>query len=470
MRIILVILLFISQCATAQFGNKNFAFRSPITTPTEGFNWNTLQVQAPTTYTSQSNLVIDGKSFTNLNSGVQAGANLKFDNCTNITIRNCYIGSSIGIGIHITGGSNFTIENCFFANNVSGVYVQTAQDVIIQDNQCINPHGPFPRGQFVQFNGVTTSASGQCAVRRNNIENFYAESYAFDIINIHASNGRAGAPIDVSDNLMRGGGPATSGGGILLGEAGGDYNAANNNKLWNPGNYQMALGGGSNNSMTGNMCYSNRMDCSVDNWSNVGYIIWAQLAESLPFDNATFTNNYNYTDCAVPAAASGGFGNNPYYYPTTISGTIDLDPIYWYTQGPELAQFVTLIDFPETIIDFVTEDVLWQIRNESQQFRVDVVVGGQPPWLARPTANAGADQNITISTATLSGAASTSTNGKNYRWIQVSGPNTATMSAPLAVTNNLSGLITGTYRFRLEVLDNNGIGMADWIDVNVTLM
>lgn len=455
MRLILFILLLVSQFATAQFGNKNFAFRSPITTPTNEFNWDALVTQSPTTYTSQSNLIIEWKKFTNLNSVNQGGNNLVLNSCSNITIRNCYFGSSWGLGVAISNSTNITIENCFFANNKSGVYVDGAsQDIVVQDCQAINQHGPFPRGQFVQFNGTTTSASGQCAVRRNAVEEFLGESHAEDIINMFNSSGRSGAPIDISDNLLRGGGPSMSGGGILLGESSGDWNLANNNKLYQVGNYIVAVGGGSNNTMTNNMGYLDHTLISVDNWSNVGYVLWAQQVYSLPFDNLTFTNNINFTNTAR-------FGRNPLFYPTAVTGTVQYDNSDWYSIGQENI-FLTMLDFPEIIITYVTEDILWQIRDESQQFRVS-------GWLARPTSNAGADQNITISTATLSGAASTSVNGKNYRWTQVSGPNTATMSASLAVTNNLSGLITGTYRFRLEVLDNDGAGDASWVNITVVL-
>ncbi len=455
MRFILFILLILSLNVSAQIGNNNFLL-GQNTLPTEGFDWDNLTPQSPTTYTSQSNLIIDGKSFTNLNCSSQSGNNLVLNSCTNVTIRNCYFGSSCGLGIAISNSINVIIEDCFFANNKSGVYVDgTSQDIIIQDNQCINPHGPFPRGQFVQFNGVTTSVSGQCAVRRNAIECFLGEGYPEDVINMFNSSGRSGAPIDISENLLRGGGPSMSGGGILLGESSGDWNHANYNKLYQVGNYIMAVGGGSNNSMTNNIGYLDHTLISVDNWSNVGYILWAQQAYSLPFDNLTFTDNINFTNTAR-------YGRNPLYYPTEVTGTVEYSSSDFYSAGAENV-FLSLLNFPTTIITYVTEDILWQIRDESQQFRVS-------GWLLRPTANAGADQNIVISTATLSGSGSTSTNGYNYKWTQVQGPNTATMSAPLAVTNNLSGLITGTYIFRLEVADNDNIADADWISVNVTLI
>lgn len=457
MRIVLVISFFVlSITSNAQFGNRNLFFKSSqASPPSEGFDWDNLQVQAPTTYTSQNGLIIDGKSFTNLNCSSQSGNNLVLNNCNNIIIRNSYFGSSCGLGIAISSSTNVTIENCFFANNKSGVYVDGAsQDIIVQDCQAINPHGPFPRGQFVQFNGVTTSASGQCAVRRNEVECFLGEGYPEDIINMFNSSGRAGAPIDISENLLKGGGPSMSGGGILLGESGGDWNSANYNKVFQVGNYQIAVGGGSNNSMTNNIGYLDHTLISVDNWSNVGYILWAQQPESLPFDNLTFTGNINFTNTAR-------FGRNPLFYPTAVTGTVQYSSSDFYSAGAE-SVFLAMMDFPETIITYVTEDILWQIRDESQQFRV-------AGWVARPTANAGADQNINISTATLSGSGSGGTGGFNYKWVQVSGPNTAVMSAPLAATNNLSGLIDGVYVFRLEVADNNNIADADRMTVTVNL-
>ncbi len=452
MRFILFILLIFSLNASSQVGNNNF-FLGQNTLPTEGFDWDNLTPQSPTTYTSQSNLIIDGKSFTNLNSVNQGGNNLVLNSCTNVTIRNCYFGSSWGIGIAISNSTNVTIEDCFFANNKSGVYVDGAsQDIIIQDNQCINPHGPFPRGQFVQFNGVTTSVSGQCAVRRNAVECFLAEGYPEDIINMFNSSGRAGAPIDISENLLRSGGPLMSGGGILIGESSGDYNRAYYNKGYNVGNYIFAVAGGSNNSMIDNIGYSDHTQISVDNWSNVGFFIWAQEAHSLPLDNLTFTGNINFTNTAR-------FGYNPLFYPTPVTGTIQYSNLDFYGAGEENI-FLSLLNFPATIITYVTEDILWQIRDESQQFRVS-------GWVLRPTANAGADQNINVSTATLSGSGSGGTGGFNYKWVQVSGPNTAIMSAPLAATNNLSGLIDGVYRFRLQVPDNNNIADASWVNITV---
>lgn len=414
----------------------------------------TLPEAAPATYSNMDGIVIENKRFSNTNPLVNGGKCLQFINCTNVTVRNCYIGSSVDNGIEIERGRGFTITNNLFANNRSGVYAaEGAQDIYIYNNECINPHGPFPRGQFVQFNGVTTSATGQSIIRKNRVRCFLGESYPEDIINMFNSSGRPGAPILIDSNYLWGGGPSMTGGGILIGESSGDYNSATNNKAYNTGNYLFSISGGSNNLMTGNKGYSDLNYSSYDDWSNVGYVIWAQMPYSLPFDNVTFNNNTGFTNTAR-------FGYNPIFYPDVVTGTITYDNDDWYGAGEE-ATYLAILDFPTPLITFVSEDDLWKIRDESQQFRV-------AGWLHRPTANAGINQSISINTATLSGSATTS-NGASYRWVQVSGPNTAIMSAPTSATNNLSSLVSGVYVFRLEVTDNGGSADADWMVLSVTL-
>ena len=69
-----------------------------------------------------------------------------------------------------------------------------------------------------------------------------------------------------------------------------------------------------------------------------------------------------------------------------------------------------------------------------------------------PVANAGPAQTITLPTsqATLNGSGSTGTIS-SYAWTQVSGPSTATITSPSAVTSTVTGLLQGTYVFKLTV-------------------
>jgi parallel beta-helix repeat protein len=87
-----------------------------------------------------------------------------------------------------------------------------------------------------------------------------------------------------------------------------------------------------------------------------------------------------------------------------------------------------------------------------------------------PTANAGADQSITLPTSnvTLSGSG-TDADGTiaSYAWSRISGPNTPTIVSPSSALTNVTGLIAGTYVFRLTVTDN--LGATGFDDVTITV-
>lgn len=87
-----------------------------------------------------------------------------------------------------------------------------------------------------------------------------------------------------------------------------------------------------------------------------------------------------------------------------------------------------------------------------------------------PTANAGSDKNITLPTnsVALTGSGTDPENNiSGYRWTQISGPNTATLSGATTTNVTASGLIAGSYVFRFTVTDNAGATASD--EVNVTV-
>lgn len=87
-----------------------------------------------------------------------------------------------------------------------------------------------------------------------------------------------------------------------------------------------------------------------------------------------------------------------------------------------------------------------------------------------PSVNAGTDQNLAEGTtsATLTGTAS-DTDGSiaSYAWTRISGPNTPTIVSPSAASTSVTGMIAGTYVFRLTVTDNLGAIATD--DISVTI-
>ncbi len=102
---------------------------------------------------------------------------------------------------------------------------------------------------------------------------------------------------------------------------------------------------------------------------------------------------------------------------------------------------------------------------------VNVVVSVATPSNQAPTANAGADKSISLPTSlvTLTGSG-TDPDGSiaSYSWIRVSGPNVPVLSGNTTTVLTATGLIAGTYVFRLTVTDNGGLTGTDEVNVTVT--
>jgi hypothetical protein len=104
----------------------------------------------------------------------------------------------------------------------------------------------------------------------------------------------------------------------------------------------------------------------------------------------------------------------------------------------------------------------FQIVPQSQLF--------EPSSNSAPTAVAGSDQTITLpdNDAVLSAAGSGDLEGAiTYAWTQTSGPNTASFSSTTVQSPTVSGLIAGSYVFRVTVTDDDLA--TDFDEVTVTV-
>lgn len=423
------------------------------------FNWNSLEVDSPIDINNHSGTtIIRNKKLTNLNIGINNGHNIYIHGTGSgtIVIEGCYIGPSISEGILV---ENFTgtlfITNCLFASNKAGIYGSTnSGDIRIKYCQFVNPWGTRNcRGQAAQFNACTGAGS---YVQYCKGESWRGEGYTEDWVSMYRSGGSVSTQWVNSENRFRGGGPSQSGGGMLAGDGGPSeesYVTLENNWFVNPGNYGVAVVGG-----TGNILNGNRMYQEIMPWSNVGVIIWGQGGAAC--SDVTYTNNH------INAKNDVGDQNN--FFDGGNCGTItDSGNVY----NESLATMLPI--FPPVLIDFVSEDVLWQIRKESVQFR-DEGVGGAcdnvdtPAALHRPTAVSEGDKSTSSTSTTINSTGSASTNGFNYNWVQVSGPNTATLANETTATLSVSNMIDGIYRFRLELTDDDGASDADWTQITKT--
>jgi hypothetical protein len=90
---------------------------------------------------------------------------------------------------------------------------------------------------------------------------------------------------------------------------------------------------------------------------------------------------------------------------------------------------------------------------------------------APPLADAGTDITIHLPTnsVTVSGTGSSDPDGTIdvYAWTKISGPATFTIVSPSSATTDITGLVEGTYVFRLTVTDNDAATDTDDITVTV---
>lgn len=99
------------------------------------------------------------------------------------------------------------------------------------------------------------------------------------------------------------------------------------------------------------------------------------------------------------------------------------------------------------------------------------VTYSEEPENQLPTAAAGTDQTITLPTSqvTVNGSSSSDPDGTidTYLWTKISGPATFTITNPNNASTTITGLVQGTYVFRLTVTDNDAATDTDDIQVVV---
>jgi NPCBM/NEW2 domain/Bacterial Ig domain len=183
---------------------------------------------------------------------------------------------------------------------MSAVYIQDGAAISIVQNRFTNVIGPVPRGQFVQFNRVNGAGS---RISCNVGENIYGQATPEDALNLYDSNGTASSPIIVENNKIKGGGPSSYGGGIMLGDGGGSYQIARNNILADPGQYGVAIAGGNNIQVLQNRVYARQQS-----FTNVGIYVWNQYGAAC-FGHTVQGNSVNWTNSSGQKNPAWNAGN-----------------------------------------------------------------------------------------------------------------------------------------------------------------
>jgi hypothetical protein len=255
-----------------------------------------------TTFTRSGPItLISGQTVTGLSISNPNGPCIQGSGVSNVHIYNNMIGpcasTASGVGINLAGARDITIDHNSFDDVASGLYAANSTNNIVFDhNSATRIRGPMPRGQLVQFNGVSGSGHKIAC----NVSDQTSPGYAAgpeDHINMYKSSGTAASPILIQYNKLRGGGPSQSGGGILAGDEGSSYTIVNTNILVNPGQYGISIAGGHDNRMLNNKVYSASFA-----WTNIGAFVWNQYAPACSAIEVS-GNRVNWTN-------RGGVANN----------------------------------------------------------------------------------------------------------------------------------------------------------------
>ena len=175
---------------------------------------------------------------------------------------------------------------------------------------------------------------------------------------------------------------------------------------------------------------------SASGWQTVNFSTPVAITANTTYVASYFSSEGNYTGTAN--YFTGPIVNDP--LTGLANGTDGPNGVYVYTPAPAFP-----INSP----------------GNAPNYWVDVSFS----TTAGAVAIAGADQTITLptNTATLDGSGSTGTI-TDYAWTQVSGPNSAGITTPAAVSTTVTGLIPGTYIFQLAI---NGGSSISTVSVNV---
>jgi hypothetical protein len=212
----------------------------------------TYKTSAPLNLSGQSNITISGLAIVG---GSAIGIHLT--NCSNVHITKCRISNSSTDGIQLSNCTNITIDSCFITNVRAGVNAMYCTTVKVNNNQFLNMNGPFPSGNFVQFNNVN---GGGTQIKYNKCEDIAGVAqHPQDGLSVYQCNGLAGDSIQVIGNWIRGGqvqNDSGGGAGIVLGDVGGSYQVARYNIIVNGGFVGAQVQGGIHIKMDHNTVYS----------------------------------------------------------------------------------------------------------------------------------------------------------------------------------------------------------------------
>ena len=253
------------------------------------------------------------------------------------------------------------------------------------------------------------------------------------------------------------------------------YNNSENNipGIIEPGKYDAFEGGLGQNISYFDNSLNNEGDYRADEYVDVEYsgniegptLGWIEPGEWVEYSINVLASGYYDLDYRYASDIAGGGG--PFHF--EINGEIVSDNIYaantgdWYNWQTGNSQNIELNTGKHVLrIVFIQGGFNLGRLNFTFNRNLDY----NPPL-----SNAGEDVLVILpnSTATLNGSLSSDidTDNLNFQWVQIFGPNTVSIVTPLTVETNITGLIEGTYKFKL-IVDDNSHSSEDYVNIFVS--
>jgi hypothetical protein len=204
--------------------------------------------------------------------------------------------------------------------------------------------------------------------------------------------------------------------------------------------------------------------------------------DDLATDTDDITITVNPANVA-PTAAAGS--DQSITLPTdnvTVNGSSSSDPdgtistyAWSYVSGPVVYTITSPSAASTTITGLIAGVYVFRLTVTDDDGAtgtddVQITVNDAPGNIS-PVADAGVDQSITlpVNFVTVDGSSSSDVDGTiaSYSWIKASGPGTYTITSPTTAITTITGLIAGTYVFRLTVTDDDGAVHSDDVTIEV---
>lgn len=201
----------------------------------------------------------------------------------------------------------------------------------------------------------------------------------------------------------------------------------------------------------------------LGNGFNLGKMTFTKTGAYVPFGPTCVVNSNQTIELPTNSASLNGSASTIGTQGATLS--------YAWTQesGPNTATLSASSSAITQAQDLIEGIYVFKLTiTESGTLKTDsktTSVTVNPIPVTPPTASVNVNKTINLPTTTSSvdGSSSSLGNGINvtYAWVQKSGPATATLATPAAITTNVSGLnVEGTWVFELTITTSNGTSKA----------